>query len=128
MKHPSDSLSIFKALADETRLQIVDMLMDGESCACKLLEHFHFTQPTLSYHMRILTKSGLVRAVRDGTWMHYSLVPERFALIRDYTGELANQVVAPIRQRDLCQDPCRNMDSDLQADACPVPASPRRRT
>ena len=128
MMNPSDALSVFKALADETRLQIVEMLADGEFCACKLLERFHFTQPTLSYHMRILTGSGLVRAVRDGSWMRYSLVQERFALIRDYAGDLASQAGVPTRKGDACQDPCRNEDSDLQTDACLVPASPRRKT
>ena len=59
-----DYIPLMKALADETRLQIIDMLSCGESsCACKLLEHFAFTQPTLSYHMRILTESGLVKGV-----------------------------------------------------------------
>ena len=122
MKHPSDSLSVFKALADETRLQIVDMLADGEYCACKLLEHFNFSQPTLSYHMRILTESGLVRAVRDGSWMRYSLVSERFAQIREYVSDICSQAGAPSRKRDDC------LDQTPVPDACLVPASPRRKT
>ena len=40
---------IFKALSDETRLRIIMMLTKGRTCACKILEEFHFTQPTLSY-------------------------------------------------------------------------------
>ena len=44
----------FKALADPTRLEIVDMLSCGELCACKILERFQITQPTLSHHMKIL--------------------------------------------------------------------------
>ena len=65
--------SIFKALADETRLKIIEMLSSGEMCACKILEEFDITQPTLSYHMKILTDSGLVNGKRDGAWMRYSL-------------------------------------------------------
>ena len=63
----------FKALSDATRLQIVEMLAGGELCACKILAHFNITQPTLSYHMKILIGSGLVRGRREGAWMQYSL-------------------------------------------------------
>lgn len=72
-----------KALADETRLQIIDMLSGGELCACKILEYFDITQPTLSYHMKILCESGLVEGVRDGIWMRYSLNKENIEVLRD---------------------------------------------
>jgi ArsR family transcriptional regulator len=62
-----------KALADETRVKIFDMLSNGERCACKILEDFNITQPTLSYHMKILCDSGLVDGRRDGVWMKYSI-------------------------------------------------------
>ena len=84
-----DYIPLMKALADETRLQIIDMLSCGESsCACKLLEHFAFTQPTLSYHMRILTESGLVKGVRDGAWMRYTLVEEKVAELKLFVADL----------------------------------------
>jgi ArsR family transcriptional regulator, arsenate/arsenite/antimonite-responsive transcriptional repressor len=54
-----------KALADETRVKIFDMLSKGELCACNILEEFNITQPTLSYHMKILCDSGLVNGRRD---------------------------------------------------------------
>ena len=66
----------FKALSDETRLQILEMLCMGELCACKILEKFQFTQPTLSYHMKNLTQAGLVNARKEGKWTHYSLNEE----------------------------------------------------
>lgn len=49
------------------------MLSDSKLCACKILEEFDITQPTLSYHMKILTESCLVIGVREGSWMKYSL-------------------------------------------------------
>ncbi len=64
---------LFKALSDETRLKIVEMLSCGELCACNILEAFEITQPTLSYHMKILTDCGLVQARKDGAWMRYTL-------------------------------------------------------
>ena len=61
MKYPyREYVSVFKALADETRLKIIQMLSSGELCACNMLEEFNSTQPTLSYHMKILTECGLV--------------------------------------------------------------------
>lgn len=64
---------IFKALSDPNRLQIIDILSCGEKCACRLLEHFDVTQPTLSHHMKVLIECGLVNARKEGTWNYYSL-------------------------------------------------------
>jgi ArsR family transcriptional regulator len=73
----SDYVPLLKALSDETRLKIVDMLSCGGLCACDILEAFNITQPTLSYHMKILTKCGIVAGNREGAWMHYSLSKEK---------------------------------------------------
>ena len=70
---PEREIAILKALADQNRLAIIDMLSCGELCACRLLEHFHITQPTLSHHMKVLTKCGLVLSRKEGVWTHYSL-------------------------------------------------------
>lgn len=64
---------ILKSLGDATRLKAVNMLSKGELCACELLEEFNITQPTLSYHMKMLIKSKLVNARKEGSWMHYSI-------------------------------------------------------
>ena len=66
-------IPILKALGDETRLSILVMLEEGEKCACRIQDAFACTQPTISYHMRILTESGLVRSRRDGALMCYEL-------------------------------------------------------
>lgn len=73
----AEYVPILKALSDETRLKIVDMLSCGELCACKILERFSITQPTLSYHMKILTESGIVTGRREGAWMNYRLNQEK---------------------------------------------------
>lgn len=64
--------AVFKALGDETRLKIIEILSCGELCACDILESFNITQPTLSYHMKILTDCGLVKSRKDGSWIRYS--------------------------------------------------------
>jgi len=79
----NDCVPVFKALADETRLSILHMLYDGELCACKIQERFDISQPTLSYHMKILSQSGLVKSRKDGLWMRYSLIAENFCEARD---------------------------------------------
>ena len=73
MKDNSTAAKIFKALGDENRLSILDDLRDGEKCACELLEKLQISQPTLSHHMKILCDSGVVRARKEGKWIHYSI-------------------------------------------------------
>jgi len=62
-----------KAISDPNRLKIIDLLSCGTLCACDLLEHFEFTQPTLSHQMKILQEAGIVSAKRVGKWQHYTL-------------------------------------------------------
>jgi ArsR family transcriptional regulator len=81
----------FKSLSDETRLRIVEMLKDGELCACKILESFNITQPTLSYHMKILSESGLVSACREGAWTHYTLSKDRLQELIDKLGGILTE-------------------------------------
>ena len=84
-----DFAAICKALGDENRMQIVQSLADGELCACKLLEQFSITQPTLSHHMKILTDCNLVSSRKDGKWMHYSLNCETLKAFKAFVGELS---------------------------------------
>lgn len=79
----SNSAAIYKALADETRLQILHMLAEGEMCACKILEKFEISQPTLSYHMKILSSCGLVSSQKDGLLMIYSIRPDGYKTARE---------------------------------------------
>ena len=68
-----ENAKVIKALSDSSRLQIIDILSCGEKCACDLLEHFEFTQPTLSHHMKVLMECGIVKCRKDGLWSYYSL-------------------------------------------------------
>ena len=84
-----DVALVCKALSDSNRLQIIQMLADGEKCACKLLEAFEITQPTLSHHMRILCECGLVTVRKEGKWSHYSLNRETFSLFKRFIDGLS---------------------------------------
>ena len=79
-----DVALICRALGDANRLQIVQMLSDGEKCGCKLLEKFEITQPTLSHHMKILCECGLVDTRKEGKWSYYSLHCETFSAFKKF--------------------------------------------
>jgi len=66
-------VELFKALGDTNRLLILEMLCKSERCACKILEKFKITQPTLSHHMKILCDCGIVNKRKDGKWIYYSI-------------------------------------------------------
>lgn len=80
--------SMFKAFCDENRLQILDLLRDGERCACRILEEMQITQPTLSHHMKILCDSGVVVGRKEGKWMHYSISENGLENVMKYLKEL----------------------------------------
>lgn len=85
----NDVALICKALGDPNRLEIVQMLSDGEKCGCKLLERFEITQPTLSHHMRILVECGLVTDRKEGKWHHYSLNCETINSYKEFIENLS---------------------------------------
>ena len=74
--------ALFKALADETRLEILGLLAARTDplCACEIESHFDLAQPTVSHHLRILREAGLVSSEKRGVWAYYTA--ERGALAR----------------------------------------------
>ena len=79
----ADLAATFKALADPTRVAIVNRLAALEAvCVCDLTDAFHLSQPTISHHLRVLREAGLVEADRRGTWAYYRLVPETLERLR----------------------------------------------
>jgi len=68
-----DKLSILKALADETRLKIVEFLLDGEKCVCEIFPHLKRTQSTTSIQLGILEKVGILQSKRDGKKVFYKI-------------------------------------------------------
>ena len=83
-----DAAVICKALGDAHRIQIVELLVDGELCGCKLLDHFQITQPTLSHHMRVLVECGLVVSRKEWKNTYYSLNCETLMAFRAYIDHL----------------------------------------
>lgn len=97
---------IAKALADPKRVKIVDMLSCGAMCACDILGHFDFTQPTLSHHINLLVKAGLVTTEKSGTWHYYDLNKGAFEKFKTDTAELMADtpscICEPVRSKAVC--------------------------
>jgi ArsR family transcriptional regulator len=76
-KSYDDHIEIFKALSDVNRLYIIDLLFSsgeaGEICASDIKKDMKISQPTLSYHMKLLCGCGLVSKRKNGKWVYYSL-------------------------------------------------------
>ncbi len=66
--------SFYMALADKTRLRLLNLLRDEEVCVCFFTEVLGDSQPKISRHLAYLRNAGIVKARRDGKWMHYSIV------------------------------------------------------
>lgn len=79
-----DYVLMLKTISEETRLKIIDMLSCGELCACDILEKLSISQSTLSYHMNLLTKSGLVDGRKDGPWMKYTLNQSKISELKAF--------------------------------------------
>jgi ArsR family transcriptional regulator, arsenate/arsenite/antimonite-responsive transcriptional repressor len=71
---PSFSLDLlFRALADPTRLRLLNLIGNREICVCYFVEILGVGQPKISRHLAYLRKAGIVASRRDGKWMHYRL-------------------------------------------------------
>ena len=78
----------FRALGDEHRLKIIDLLRSGERCVCELTDALDVGQSLLSFHLRTLRDAGLVTDRREGRWDYYTLDADAFAQLEDFVGAL----------------------------------------
>jgi ArsR family transcriptional regulator len=76
-----DPAELFAALSDRTRLRLLNLLRGGERCVCDLVDGVAAPQPTVSRHLALLRLAGLVRARKEGLWMHYRLAEGAEALL-----------------------------------------------
>jgi ArsR family transcriptional regulator, arsenate/arsenite/antimonite-responsive transcriptional repressor len=65
---------LFRALADPTRLRLLNLIADREICVCYFVEILRTSQPKVSRHLAYLRRAGIVASRREGKWMHYRLV------------------------------------------------------
>ncbi|HEY5521946.1 MAG TPA: metalloregulator ArsR/SmtB family transcription factor [Desulfuromonadaceae bacterium] len=94
-----DQARVFSAFCDEKRLKILDLLKNGEKCACVLTPQLGIAQSTLSYHMKILCEAGIVESREEGKWTHYSISREGGGLALSMLREI---VSCPAAVTDGC--------------------------
>lgn len=91
MDHYRPSLPVLKALCDDTRLCILRLLSTGEKNGCEIHRAFCCTQPTISYHMKLLVDSGLVHSRREGCAVLYSLNTALWPSVQQLLDTLSKQ-------------------------------------
>ena len=94
--------AVLKALADRTRLRILNLLLTGDVCVCHLHESLGLPQPTVSRHLAYLRRVGLVETRKDGLWVHYRLATPADAVLRtlvDSVTHCATHLPATIQDR-----------------------------
>lgn len=107
--------TFFMALADKTRLRLLNLMREDEICVCFFTEVLEESQPKVSRHLAYLRNAGIVEARRDGKWMHYRIIkPEN---------PFATQVLEDTLVWLASQD---QMQKDYQklAVACCAPTAP----
>ncbi|MBO0423155.1 transcriptional regulator [Enterococcus plantarum] len=99
---------ILKAMADPKRMKIIDLLSYSSMCACDVLKHFDFTQPTLSHHMKVLESAGIVSVSKQSQWHHYSL---REDFVKEFMGSMV-QLLSDSSSECLCQN-TKELEGDI---------------
>ena len=97
-----DLIKAMKALSDETRLRIINLLLQRECCVCEIMQAMEISQSRASRNLRILQGAGFIKAQRHGAWIIYSIDRET---ANHYAASLAKLLKdSPIRNGILAQD------------------------
>ena len=99
MQKPPDSIdtvTFAKALADETRQRILEMLLEGEKCVSDIVDAFSMSQPTISHHLNVLKQTGLVTSRKEGKLVFY-------AINRANVVECCGQLMVKFDAADACK-------------------------
>jgi ArsR family transcriptional regulator len=95
---------LFRALADTTRLRLLNLIADQEICVCYFVEILKTSQPKISRHLAYLRKAGIVAARREGKWMHYRLtIPKDEVASRILRETLRHLKKKPEMKRDVAR-------------------------
>ena len=99
IKDPEQTARWFRALADETRLKILERLSEGEQCVCDLTDALESGQSLMSFHLKTLKDAGLIRDRKQGRWVYYALEPSMIETLDEWIGTLttAAKVARPWR-------------------------------
>lgn len=117
---------LFKALADRTRLRLINLIGNDEVCVCFFVEVLKINQPKISRHLAYLRRAGVVSARREGKWIHYRIVeppdPHAANIFREVRTWLANDP-AMKGDRARLQRICCAPRMPVQLQRAPLPTS-----
>ena len=129
MSKPGKSYDIellFRALADRTRLRLLNLMGEDEVCVCFFVEVLGAGQPKISRHLAYLRRAGLVGARREGKWMHYRVIepPDEHAarIFREVRAHLAESREMRSDRARLVKVCCA-LQPPVQLHGAPRPAS-----
>ena len=125
-KKGADAELLFKALADRTRLRLLNLMGCGEVCVCFFVEVLGVSQPKISRHLAYLRRAGVVEARREGKWMHYRVVEPEDEGARRVLGEVRAWLAADRelgRDRERLVKICCAPRLPVQLQSAPRPAS-----
>ena len=98
----TDIVSIFKALSEPLRVEVIELLREQEMCVCDLCDRLDVTQSKLSFHLKTLRQAGIVRSRQQGRWIYYRLnlaqlveLEQYFSEFRCYKPMLPGRVCSP---------------------------------
>lgn len=115
---------LFRALADRTRLRLLNLIADKEICVCYFVQILGISQPKISRHLAYLRREGIVAARRQGRWMHYRLLAPRDAVACAILREtLAHLRQMPDMERDMAKLETSCCNPDPSARPLPAPQS-----
>lgn len=103
LTHSAQIARWFHALSDETRVEIVHRLAEGEHCVCDLQSALDAAQSRLSFHLKTLKTAGLVVDRREGRWVYYSLNPDALDAMAAVLREIRPSAGEPLRARACCE-------------------------
>lgn len=95
--------TVFHALSDPIRLEIIEYLRDGEKCVCEIVPHLNLIQPLISRHLKILKDAGIIKCRKDGTKRMYSIVDARiFTVVDALTSGLVGALTKEVFENMTC--------------------------
>jgi ArsR family transcriptional regulator, arsenate/arsenite/antimonite-responsive transcriptional repressor len=117
--------TLLRALADRTRLRLINLMGDAELCVCYFVEVLETNQPKISRHLAYLRRAGVVTARRQGLWMHYRVAvpPDSHAarVLQEVRASLADDPEMQ-RDRERLKRACCAPEKFVRLQSAPAPA------
>ena len=117
--------TLLRALAERTRLRLINLMGDAELCVCYFVEVLETNQPKISRHLAYLRRAGVVTARRQGLWMHYRVAvpPDSHAarIVQEVRASLADDPEMQ-RDRERLKRACCAPEKFVRLQSAPAPA------